>query len=191
MCPLRQCGRFERRSHSAHESSHFQINNVCRRTKILPPIVSSRASVQRERTISVTSGKIGSDPSVPMAGISVGLAEYEMTIVTTTIIINKTTPTSDCSDSRRSHVFTRYVESQKALQLNNIALSLPPTCSFSASLILLTFFSLLSRRAYVCASHRALVHSTLAFKMSERRGERVRRTRRGRRSKIPSCGVQG
>jgi len=77
------------------------------------------------------------------------------------------TPTSDCSGlSRWSCVFTRYAESQKALQLNNIAFSLFLLVRTRFPfLILLTFFLFLSYRAHGCASHRVLVHVTVRLRL--------------------------
>jgi len=47
---LQRCTRFERWSHLIHKYSHSRINNARRRTKILLPMVFSRASVQKKRS---------------------------------------------------------------------------------------------------------------------------------------------
>lgn len=81
----RRYARFERRGHSTHESSHSRINNVRRRTKILPPTAFSRAKETDKQ--SRLTGKVRSGSLAPMTGLSIGLAEYKMANI---IIVNDT-----------------------------------------------------------------------------------------------------
>jgi hypothetical protein len=58
----RRRARFEKRRRSTRESSHSRINNVRRRTKILPPTAYSRTPAQRATDGGRLLGEIGSGP---------------------------------------------------------------------------------------------------------------------------------